>query len=140
MVDVVNATRVGGDKATVLVTSASGEQVRARAVVLVSADGIAAQPADAVATAPWTGSAIDTKGYSSVLVNFTNITGGDSYVVKGSLTGANPKILMGVNLGDLTTAASITADGLYSFPAAGQITFVKTGTASTPTVNLMLKR
>lgn len=40
MVDVVNATRVGGDKATVLVTSASGEQVRARAVVMVGANGV----------------------------------------------------------------------------------------------------
>lgn len=89
---------------------------------------------------PWDGSALDASAYGEVIVNISGISGGDSYAIKGSITGANPRTLLAINLADLTTTASITADGIYSFPAVGIMTFVKTGAASAPTVHAMLKQ
>jgi hypothetical protein len=98
--------------------------------------------ADGNVYAGWDGGEINAQGAGSVLISITGISGGDSYAIKGSITGANPKTLAVANLGatDGVLVTSITADGLYLVPAAGRITFVKTGSASTPTVNAMVKR
>jgi hypothetical protein len=90
-------------------------------------------------TSGWTGSAKSTATFSEVLVAFTGISGGDSYVVQGALNGSNPKTLTGINLGDYSTTASVTADGVYSFAPCGQVSYTKTGSVSTPTVDLLLK-
>jgi hypothetical protein len=105
----------------------------------VATDGVP----DGALTGGWDGASQATTGYGSALISVNSLSGGDTIVVKGSLTGANPKVVAVTDLGSTTAgnlAASITTDGLYLVPAAGQLTYVKTGTASTPTVNVMLKR
>lgn len=109
------------------------------------ANGMPTRPdgvGDGAVTAAWDGTAVNSNGYGSAVISVTGIAGGDSYAIKGSVTGANPKVLAVQDLGSTTgaMAASITADGIYLVPAAGQLTFVKTGAASTPTVNMLLKR
>jgi hypothetical protein len=105
----------------------------------VAPDGVM----DAALTANWNGAALATTGYGSALIAVNGLGGGDTISVKGSLTGTNPKVLAVTDLGSTTAgnlATSITADGMYLVPAAGQLTFVKTGSGSTPTINALLKR
>lgn len=89
-------------------------------------------------TAPWTGTSTNVQAFSSVSVGFSGISGGDSYIVEGSVGGTVWSTLTGIRQ-DYVTAASVTTDGVYSYPAIGFVRFTKTGSASTPTVNLIAK-
>jgi hypothetical protein len=114
--------------------------------VAPASDGVFATQPDSVAdgalTTGWDGSAAVTTGYGSAVIAVNSLSGGDSIAVKGSLTGSNPKTLAVQDLGSTsgTLITSITADGLYLVPAAGQLTYAKTGSVSTPTINLLKKR
>jgi hypothetical protein len=90
-------------------------------------------------TTPWDGTAIDAGTFDEIQIGVSGLSGGDSIAVKGSVTGTNPVTLTGVKMADNTTLTSITANGLYSFPACGKVEYAKTGSASTPTVNLLRK-
>lgn len=109
-------------------------------VQLVREDNTSISFPDDLLVAGWNGAATSTANYGAVSIAFANITGGDSYVVNGSLNGVTFKAMSAINLADFTTPASIIVDGIYAFTALGSISYTKTGSASTPTVNLLLKR
>ena len=110
-------------------------------VTLVREDGTPIFVAtDDLLISAWNGSAQSCTGYSSATVAFIGITGGDSYTVNGSLAGVVYKAISGISLAGFATILSVVADGLFAYPALGTISYTKTGTASTPTVNLLLKR
>jgi hypothetical protein len=99
---------------------------------------------DAALTTAWAAATSrDTTTYGSALVDVNGLSGGDVITVQGTLTGAAPLRTLAVrSLADVNGAlvASITADGLYVAPAAPNLQYAKTGSASTPTVTLTLKR
>jgi hypothetical protein len=98
---------------------------------------------DGAITPAWDGTAVNSDGYGSALISVNGLAAGDAIVVKGSVTGANPKVLAVQDLGSITgaMAASITADGLYLVPAAGTLTYAKTGAnGSAQVINMKLKR
>lgn len=107
-------------------------------MTLTAGDGVS----DGDILVGWDGTSLITNNFGSAIVNVTGLGGGDAIAFKASVTGINPKLLAVQDLGSTSAAmaTNITADGLYLMPAAGQLSYAKTGTASTPTVNLLLKR
>lgn len=91
-------------------------------------------------TLVWDGTSKGCGIFVSTQVGFTGISGGDTWVVQGCIDNINFKNLSGTNLTTNAAATTISADGLYSFPASGYVRLVKTGSVSTPTINLLFKR
>lgn len=93
-------------------------------------------PAQAAAATWVTGStAQDARNYGSVTIQVSGLSGGDSIAVTGSLLGSSYAPLTGIGA-DFSTAATITADGIYSFPGGQYLKWAQTGSASTPTVTI----
>lgn len=86
----------------------------------------------------WDGSQVSCGDASEAHIDVSGLTGGDSYVVEGSLDGTNwrPESVITAALSVVT---SITSNGAYIVTARRFIRLAKTGSASTPTVFLALK-
>jgi len=65
----------------------------------------------------------------------TGLSGGDTIAVTRSFDKVGFAPMMVFN-GVFDSFTSIAADHIYSCPAAGYLTFTKTGTASTPTISV----
>lgn len=106
-------------------------------MTLTAGDGVS----DADEQTRWDGTAIHSRNFGSALINVIGLSGGDTLAIQGTF-GGYAKTLAVLDLGSATSAmaTSISADGIYLVPAAGILTYTKTGTASTPVINLLLKR
>lgn len=87
----------------------------------------------------WDGAGLDCSGNSDGYVSVTGLSGGDTITINSSISGSGFRAASVVALADLTVKATITADGDYAVPLAGFISYTKAGSASTPTVNLVMK-
>lgn len=107
------------------------------ATPLTAGDGVS----DATFILGWDGSAVQTRNFGSAIIGVAGLSG-DSIAIKCSISGQNPSVLAITDLSSITGTllAAITADGHYLVPAAALISYVKTGSASTPAINLQLKR
>lgn len=121
--------QVDGAGAEVVPPTATG-QVAANAS-LASIDG--KTPVDAAQVLAWDGTSHSTTGYSSAYIEVT--TYNTAITVKGGIAANNPMQVL--NLLDNSTAATITATGLYVVPAVGNLTLAGLGSG---VVNLLLKR
>lgn len=84
-------------------------------------------------TTGWDGTAVSASGYEEIQLDVTAINGATITVKGGVSTAGNT--LTGVNMGTNATLTSITANGLYSFPACAKVAYTAAG--GTPTVNLL---
>ncbi len=95
----------------------------------VRPDGVA----DGAVQTLTSGTAISCTGYGNVALQVTGISG--TVTVSGSIDGTNYVALTGVNVSDFSSAETVTANGIYSYPALAYIKFTGTGT-----VKALLKR
>jgi hypothetical protein len=90
-------------------------------------------------TRAWNGDPVDCSGGRDGYLSVTGLSGGDTITVNSSLTGGGFSPCSVVALADFSELATITADGDYTFPVAGFVSFTQTGSASEPTVDLLVK-
>lgn len=91
-------------------------------------------------TAPWNGASTAAGDFEEVQISFKNIAGGDAFGIQGSTNGVDWTTLTGVNMATNAALTSITADGLYSFPACGLIRRSGAGAGSPTLVTNLLRR
>lgn len=96
-------------------------------------------PVQLAASAPavWTTGALaqDARGYGSVTIQVSGLSGGDAISVTGSLDGTNYATLTGIDTG-FNLAPTITANGIYSYSGGQYLKWTQTGSASTPVITI----
>lgn len=78
----------------------------------------------------------DMTNFETVEIQVAGLSGGDSIAITRTLDGSAYVAQTGISTADLSTVASITADGIYAFTGGGNLKWAKTGSASTPTVTI----
>ena len=77
----------------------------------------------------------DARGYGSVTIQVSGLSGGDAISVTGSVDGVNYAALTGIDTA-FNLATSITTNGIYRFSGGQYLKWAQTGSASAPTITI----
>lgn len=77
----------------------------------------------------------DFRTFGTVELQVASLSGGDTIAVTRSIDGAN-YVAQSYVASDFSTGATISANGIYSYPGGGSLKWTKTGAASSPTVTV----